>query len=565
MSPIQQAKTQVIQALKTAVGQGFVPCVDELTLPPEPAMGDLAFPCFDLAKKLKRNPAEIAAEIAAKIGPKGLIASANDIGPYVNFRFDTTKLCESVFSQVGEAYGSSDIGKDKRVMVEFANLNTHKEVHIGHLRNLFLGQTIVNLLKYSGFDVIPVSYINDLGLHVAQSVWAMKTMHDGEKVAPKDRIDFLRRVYVEANEAIEADATVKIQVSEMFRRLETLRGGENALWKQTRKWSLAYLKEIYAELELTIDHWYFESTLIAKTKKIIEGLIKKGIVVQSQGAWIVDLRDEGLGVNLLIKSDGTLLYNAKDLGLALKKEEDYHCVRSIYVVDARQSHALAQLFATLKRMGFERELTHLSYEFVTLAGGAMASRKGNVIRYEALRDAMLEEARVETRKRHTQWGEKEVEAVSRGVAFAAMRFGMLKQDTAKKIVFDMREVLSFDGFTGPYLLYTYARIQSLLKKASTARLGKTAKTLTDAHSHDLVFRLALFPETLFRATQELEPAHLAQYLFDLAKSFSSFYEQVPILKAPPAQMKERLVLARATGEVLKDGLKLLGIETVEEM
>jgi arginyl-tRNA synthetase len=565
MYPIQQAKTQVIQALKTAVGNGFVPSPDELVAPPDASMGDVSFACFSLGKKLKRNPAEIACEIAAKIGPKGYIASVKDVGPYVNFRFDTVRLGESVLAKIDAGYGSTKIGKDIRVMVEFANLNTHKDVHIGHLRNLFLGQAVVNLLKNSGFDVIPVAYINDLGLHVAQSVWAIKMKHDGEEVALNDRIDFLRRVYVEANEAIEKNPEVKQQISEVFRALETLRGSEIALWKKTRKWSLDYLRKVYDELELTIDHWYFESELITKTKKIIDGLIKKGIVVQSQGAWIVDLQDEGLGVNLLIKSDGTLLYNAKDLGLALKKEEDYHCARSIYVVDARQSHAIAQLFATLKRMGFERELTHLSYDFVTLEEGAMASRKGNVIRFEALRDEMIDEARAQTLVRHEKMAEKDVERISKAVASSATRFGMLKQDSTKKIIFNMKDALSFDGFTGPYLLYTYARIQSLLKKANKKHLTKKAETLVDNHSHDLIVKLAMYPEVLFHATQNLEPAQLAQYLFDLAKSFSGFYEHVPVLQAPEIEKGERLALANAVGEVLKNGLGLLGIKPVEEM
>ncbi|MFA4845326.1 MAG: arginine--tRNA ligase, partial [Patescibacteria group bacterium] len=358
---------------------------------------------------------------------------------------------------------------------------------------------------------------------------------------------------------------LKEEVTAVFKNLESQRGSEVAMWKVTRKWSLDYLKRVFDELGLTLDHWYFESQLIKKTKKIIDGLIKTGIVVQSQGAWIVDLQDENLGVNLLIKSDGTLLYNAKDLALAIEKEKDYHSARSIYVVDARQSHALQQLFTTLKRMKFERELTHLSYEFVTLSHGAMAARKGNVVRYETLRDEMIEKARQETVSRHTDWSQAQTEKVVRAVAFAGMRFSMLKQDVRKKILFDLEESLSFDGFTGPYLLYTYARIQSIFKKAGKVKLNVSTKSLTDVHSHALIFAVAQYPEVLFRSAQELQPAILAQYLFDLAKSFSHFYEHVPVIQARKDEMLERLALLEAVSQVLKNGLGLLGIETVPEM
>ena len=568
MYTIQKAKTEILQAIKQAAPPGFVPSLEDLETPPDQKMGDVAFPCFDLAKSLKRNPAEIATELAVKIGPKGFIAEAKAAGPYVNIVLNTKTFGEAVHEEMAELhseYGTSDVGADKRLMVEFANLNSHKDVHIGHLRNLFVGQAAVNLLKATGFDVIPVAYINDLGLHVAKSVWCMKTYHQDEDVKPEDRIAFLRDVYVEANKILEEQPALSAQVTEVFRHLEDGRGDELALWKETRDWSIDFLKEVYNELGLTIDHWYFESDVIGKSKKIIEGLIEQGIVKESEGAWIVDLKDEDLGVNLLIKTDGTMLYNAKDLGLAMKKEEDYHPTRSIYVVDERQSHALKQLFATLGRMGFERELQHLSYEFVTLEGGAMAARKGNVIRYEDLRDELLGEAQRETQSRHEDWTKKKVQKVARAVAFAAMRFGMLKQDTGKKIIFNLKDAVSFEGFTGPYLLYTFARIHSLLKKAGRKKPKGTATTLTHPTEHRLILALAKYPEVVFDTAQKLEPAMLCQYLFDLAKTFAEFYANVPVLTREGVELSERLALVRAVGEGLAQGLKLLGIETVDEM
>ncbi len=568
MYTIQKAKTEFLQAIKQAAPSGFSPAMEDLETPPDQKMGDLAFPCFHLAKSLKRNPAEIATELAAKIGPKGFIGEVKAVGPYVNVTFDTKTFGLAVYEEMkelGDEYGTSDVGADKRLMVEFANLNSHKDVHIGHLRNLFVGQAAVNLLKATGYDVVPVAYINDLGLHVAKSVWCMKTYHENEEVKPENQIAFLRDVYVEANSILEQQPALSAQVTEVFRHLEDGRGSEVALWKETRGWSIDYLKVVYDELNLTIDQWYFESDVITKTKKLIEELIKKGIVKESEGAWIVDLKDQNLGVNLLIKTDGTLLYNAKDLGLAMKKEYDYHPTRSIYVVDERQSHALRQLFATLKLMGFERELQHLSYEFVTLEGGAMAARKGNVIRYEELRDELLEEARRETRIRHEDWTAKKIEKVGQAVAFAAMRFAMLKQDTGKKIVFNLKDAISFEGFTGPYLLYTYARIRSLIKKAGRKKPKACTTTLNHCIEHRLILLLSTYPEVVFDTAQKLEPAVLSQYLFDLAKTFAEFYASVRVLEQTGVALAERLALVGAVGGVLAHGLELLGIQTVDEM
>ena len=568
MHTLQKAKLQILQDLKRAVGGGFVPALAELSEPPDAKMGDVAFACFTLAKKVKKNPAELAQEIAAKIGGRGYVSSVRALGPYVNFSFNYETLSKDVLKEVadlGGAYGKSDIGNGKRVMIEYANLNTHKDVHIGHLRNLFVGQTAVNLFRANGYQVIPTAYINDLGAHVAKSVWAIMTLHKDEEVGKDKRISFLRDVYVEATRYVEDHPNAKEQISEVFRHLEDQKGEETAVWKQTRKWSLDYLKQVYKELHIGIEEWYFESNLIKKTKQEIDKLIKKGIVTQSEGAWIVDLRDQNLGVNLLVKTDGTLLYNAKDLGLAFKKEEDYHALRSIYVVDNRQAHAMQQLFATLKLMGFEKELTHLSYDFVTLKDGAMSSRKGNDIRYEELRDQMISCAAEETRKRHEDWKQKDVEKTAHAIAFAAMRFSMLKQDIEKPIVFDLEESLVFEGFTGPYVLYTLARIESLLKKApkrDTVRIGEQLKASVE---RELVSQIAKYPDLVFDCGQTLQLSHVAQYLFDLSQTFAAFYSEVPILKADSEVMNARLALAESVARVLKNGLELMGIEPVEQM
>lgn len=566
MSVFTDAKQDALRALKAAIGKEYSPTLADLTTPPDTRMGDVAFPCFALAKGMKRPPHEIAAELATKIASTGLVKKAEAAGPYVNLRFDTQVLGERVLKEVkeeGNAYGTSEGGKGKRVLIEFANPNTHKYAHIGHLRNLFLGQALIDTLRATGHEVIPVSYINDMGANVAACLWGVK--YGGEpKQEEEDDLGYLNRMYVLATARMKEEPEVKAAISQIQRDLEVMKGPEVKLWKTTRNQSLKALKTLFKELGLTIDKYYLESELIHDTKDIVESLKKKGIAVMSEGAWIVNLEDEGLGANLLVKSDGTLLYNAKDIALAYKKEADFHPPRSLYVVDARQSLALKQLFATLKRMGFDRELEHISYEFVTLKEGAMSSRKGNVIRYETFRDELIAAAVEQTRSRHEDWSEHDVTTTASAVAYAAMRFAMLKQDPDKKIVFDQQEAMSFDGFTGPYLLYMHTRTASMLAKAGKKGVAG-AMSFTNPIEHQLLVALAQYPDVVSKTASEGKPNILAQYLCDMAATFSSYYEAVPLLSSTGAERVARVRTVQAVQTVLKNGLTLLGIKTVKHM
>jgi arginyl-tRNA synthetase len=569
MSAYNQTKQKIIQELKSALGKGYSPTAAEIENPPDAAMGDFAFPCFTLAKGLKKNPAEIAFELAAKIEPKGVIKKVKAVGPYVNFFLNTEIFGKEVLEEIaeqGEDYGKVHDEHRRRVMVEYANLNTHKEVHIGHLRNLFVGHAAINLLRAAGYDVIPASYTNDLGTHVAKCVWGLRKFYPDYELKEENATLFLGKVYTEATQAEEKDPNAKAEISQVFHELEAGKGEAIALWKKTRKWSVNDLKSVFKELGLPIQVWYFESELIKPAKKIIKDLEKKGLAVQSQGATIIDLSNEGLGAYLLIKSDGTLLYAAKDIPLALRKEEEYQPEKSIYVIDNRQSLAMRQLFATLRRMGFKKDLVHLSYDFVTLKEGVMSSRKGNIVRYETLRDTLIDLAKAETVKRHPEWKEKKIEKISRAVAFAALRFSMLRQDPDKKIVFDINESISFDGYTGPYLLYTYARIQSILRKSDGLKPEIKTKHLATAVEHQILFKLARYPEILAATAVDFKLDRLAEYLFELAKLFATFYHETPILQDKNKEaVAARLGLIQELAQVLENGLWMMGIEVVEEM
>lgn len=566
MSVLLEIKKEIVEKLQAAVGAGEI-SVDDLTMPPSPDMGDLAFPCFAFAKELKKSPQDIATEIVKALETGGVIKEAKTEGAYVNLVLNEEVFGADLFAAIKkeqDAYGKASAQEGEPVMIEYAQPNTHKAIHVGHLRNFLVGQAVVEVAKASGQNVQPISYINDLGRHVALTLWGLKGQ-DVKEIDPKDRIAFLARIYAEASQAAKDNEEAEKEVSEIFQALEKGEGEHLELWKETREWSIEYFGKLFDELGLTFDKTYYESELMTRSHEIIEDLKQKEIAILSEGAYIVDLEEEKLGVNLLVRSDGTLLYNAKDLALALQKEDDFYPARSVYVIDARQSLAMKQLFTTLKKMGFEKQLEHLSYEFVTTKDGAMASRKGNVILYEDFRDEMIEMAKKETATRHPEWEEEKVEEVARAIAFGALRFGMLKQDLDKKIVFDMQEALAFEGFTGPYLLYTYARTQSILKKAEGAESSQTAATLKSKEERALLMKLAQFEDEVLLTGKTFHIAGLAHYLFDLAKTFSRFYNEHSVLQAEEAVLEERLALVESTAQVLKNGLQLLGMDVIEEM
>lgn len=550
--------------------------------PPDSALGDLAFACFSLAKDLKSSPAEIATKLAADVSvlltkeKKPVFSGVTASGPYLNFTVSDGHLLSLFTAKNFSALPTKLATKHrKKTLVEYANPNTHKDVHVGHLRNFTLGAAIVRLLDARGHKVVPASYINDLGNNVAKCLWGMKHIQADDTVAPGEEVRTLDKAYVEANARAEADPAVREEISNIQRTLEAyLRTGKGAgewvtLWKKTRKWSIAALDRVFAEFDLPIKKRWYESELIAEADALVRDLQKKGIAKESQGAVIVDLEDEKLGVNLLRKTDGTLLYNAKDLALAEEKERSVHPDESLYIVDARQSLALQQLFATLKRMGKKEHLVHLSYEFVTLPEGAMSSRKGNVIFYEDFRDGLIARAEKEVRERHADWSDVQVRTAAHAIAFGGLVFALLKQDREKKIVFNVEEAVSFDGFTGPYLQYTLARISSVEKKAGGGGLWSNLeipKTVTlSSVEHRLALELLEVADAVRLAADTYRPSVLCQALFSLCQTFSEFYEKEPILNAPPELRGLRLAFLAKIRVCLLAGFGMLGLPVVDEM
>jgi len=457
--------------------------------------------------------------------------------------------------------------------LEFSQPNTHKEFHVGHLRNALLGNSLVNLLRLSGHKVIAVNYIGDVGAHVAKCLWAYDKFYQDQEL-PENKGKFLGQIYTEASKKIEANPEYKKEVDDILQKLEVgdpkAFGGTSkkwlALWKKTRKWSLADFNKIYKILGIKFDHFFYESEVEKPGKKIVEELLKKGIAEKSQGAVIIDLEKYGLKQFLILKSDGSSLYSTKELALAKLKFEKYKIDASIVVVDSRQSFYMQQFFKTMQVIGFNKKMIHIPYEFVTLKDGAMASRSGNVVLFGDFYDQVVSRATIETHNRHQDWTTKKIEQVAQQIALSAIKFNMLKVGNNSVITFDIDEALSFDGFSGPYIQYTCSRINSVLKKAKFRSFTNVdhSKLTTDLEK-EILLQLASFPEIVSEATKNYDPSQLAKYLFDLARLFSAFYQKYPIISSPKNIKEARLLLADSTAKVLINGLALLGIEALDQM
>ncbi|MDO9399212.1 MAG: arginine--tRNA ligase [bacterium] len=567
MSILQKIKQNIAEAINKAIKKDVVKA-DDLVYPPNPDFGDLSLPCFELAKNFKKTSVEMVEFLTSKIKLDNVILTTKAIGPYLNFILDKSKLTTEVIEEIlskKQSYGLNKSGNKERVMIEFSNANTHKEYHVGHLRNIFYGDSVAKILSANDYEVIPVSYINDFGIHTAKTIWAYKTFYKEEEA--EDKGYFLGKVYARACKELEKNKEAKAEVGLIMKNIESRQGDDYQLWKKTRQWSIDGFDKIYQELKIKFDKIFYESEFINEGLDMVSNFYQKFFLVKSEGAIIANLEKFNLGVLLFLRSDSTALYPVADIPLAIEKFKKYKINKSIYVVDARQSLYLKQLFKVLELLGFKQEMKHLSYEFVKLPDGTMSSRTGNVITYEDLHTQALEKAISEIKKRHIDWSEEKINQVAEKIVIGALKFEMTKISADKVIVFDIEQALRFDGFTSAYLQYTVARINSINKKAQKQKSAKTIdfNNLGESKERQLIMKLAKYPEIVEVAGKNYDPAEIAKYLFELAQEFNDYYHSVQILKAEEEIMEARLALITAIRQVIINGLELLGIEVVEEM
>lgn len=586
MNLIEYWKSDAAKKLSAATDSEIE--MNELNAPPDPKLGDFAFGCFKMAKEQKISPAELAKTIADKVSlEQSDFASVSAEGPYVNFTLSISEAVHRVVQEIErdqERFASVSAGEGKELLLEYAQPNTHKEIHVGHLRNLVIGVSLERLLKAAGWHVIPMSYHGDVGAHVAKCLWHLakkfgfdiKTFRVEDAVHLLTRIpeaehtgSFLSKIYVESGKILDEKPELKEEVSLVQLKLEAHDPAWENLWKETRRWSLDEIKTIFDELGVRIERQYLESEVVDRGQQMVDALLKEGVAKESQGAIVVDLEDKDLGVFLVRKSDGTSLYATKDLALAELKLKEYpNAARSLILVDNRQAHYFKQLFATLELMQIKPVPEFVGYEFVTLKSGAMSSREGNVVTYADLRNQVVAYAQAEIRKRHSdEWSEGKIEHTAWCIAMGGMKFGMLKQDNDKIFTFDLEQALAFEGATGPYCQYAATRLSSILKK-SEQKIDSN-EDLPFSFNHEAEKRLALalaeLPSKVELAASELRPSVIGQWCLETAQRVNDFYRDVPVLATEGDDRTARLRLVAAAHAALENGLALLGIPLPDEM
>ena len=536
--------------------------------PPDPSLGDYSFPCFTLAKSFKKNPHEIAIFLSQKISPMKEIEKVQAVGPYINFFLNkkilTGLTLKKIFKEK-EKYGSSFHNKEK-IMVEFSQPNTHKAFHIGHIRGTSLGESISRILEFSGNKVIRANYSGDTGMHIAKWLWCYQKYHQKEKLREDE--SWIAGIYVEAVRCLNEDPSLEKEVEEINRELDSRKNKQlQVLWEKTRKMSIDSWSSIYKELNTRFDVHFFESEFEQPGKQIAQELVKKSIAKISDGATIIDFADfgyKGLGVLVFLRKDGTVLYAGKDLALAERKFFEFNIQGSIYVVADEQNLYLKQIFKTLELMKFKNagRLKHASYGLVKLPWGKMSSRTGDNVIYSDFKKELISHLKEEIKKR-SKISEKETEKRALILAVASLKYAMLKQDIAKIIIFNKEEALSSEGNTGSYLLYTYARARSILRKASyNSKKQYKINEITEKEKQ-LISKLSAFPEIVSSACHSLAPNLIANYSYELAQIFNEFYHAEKVIGTEEEPFK--LALVDAFSQVLKNSLNLLGINTLEQM
>jgi arginyl-tRNA synthetase len=546
-----------------------------LAVPPNFSMGQLAFPCFPLAKELKSAPPKIAATLVESLKKElpSLVKDVQVAGGYLNFFINLDASTEDFSKNIsnGKYFEELKTPPREQVDVEYSQPNTHKALHLGHMRNLFYGDAVCNLLDRVGFKAIRTTYPGDLGTHIAKVLWWLKQIPRETWPKGDDKAIWLGKQYAISSQKLEergeeGKAKAQIEIQDILKNLQDLKGDDYELYLETRQWSLDEMKRVYQWSNSNFDKWYFESECDIPSRNLVKEQSDKGVFALSEGAIGLHLGDE-LGFALLLKRDGNGLYLTKDLELIRRKFADPKTARAIYIVDSRQKLHFKQLFKVAEKMGFPQATRseHLSYESVNDENGdAFSSRDARGLSLEELRAQIDEIVKKDYLARHaSEWKKEEINSTAEKITLAALKYGMLRIDPSSPIKFILSQWIALEGETGPYLQYVITRSKSLLNKAGYT--APSALTLEAPEEQELYYALYRYNEIVEAAGLEYRPNHLSNYLFDIAKLFNRFYKECPVINAEEKLKNSRLTLVSITQSVLEDGFKLLNIPSLERM
>lgn len=578
-------KENIIKAVKSYYGVELTDV--HLEHPENDKWGDFASNVpMTLAKEIKQSPIEIAKNVCYEIqsydlsftraGQRLPIFEKIEIAPpgFVNFKFCTKWLHNVLYEVVGgkECYGTSDFGASKKVLVEFSQPNPNKPLHIGHARNNFLGSSLASIFKAIGYDVIAANYMNDWGTHICKSMLMYKKYGNGAD--PDKKSDhYVGDFYARYEKEVTENPELEKELSEMFRNLEAGDSETTALWEKIVSWAVEGWNQTYKDENVNFDIWMYQHDYKDSGKEIVKIALEKGIAEKDEtGAIIARLEKYDIPDKVLLRSDGTSIYSTQDLQLAKDSFERYQLDKRLYVVDYRQGDYFKQIFKILEVLGFDwaKKLYHVAYGVVKLPEGQMSSRKGNFVSADEVYTKLVELESPEVARSLGQTTEA-LESAKK-IALAAFRYGMLKVDPLQDITFDFSYVTKFDGNTGPYLMYTYARTHSLLSKSDFDFKSEEFGDEVDYVSHldpreEAVLRqIYKFPEEVQNAAIGYAPNVICNYLFDLAQKFNTMYATLSVLNSDNKDARNfRLLLTESVGQVMKNGLNLLGIDVVERM
>ena len=539
--------------------------------PKDSQNGDYAFPCFRLAKELRKAPPAIANEIKEKIETVEEIEKIEVAGGYLNFFINKSILAKEVLEEISknEQYGKSEIGKEKNIVIDYSAPNIAKPFHIGHLRSTVIGGALYNIYKYLGYNVTGVNHLGDYGTQFGKLIEGYK-MWGKEYDIEKDPINELTKIYIRINEACKNDEQILENCRNNFKKLEDGDSYCVEIWKKFRELSLQEFQKVYDLLGSKFDSWNGESFYSDKMPEVIEILEKTGKLIESQGAKIIDLEDKGINTPCIIeKSNGSTTYATRDLAAILYRARTYDFDKALYVTSYEQVLHFKQVFEVAKLLGLDEKYTkgleHVSFGMVLLPEGKMSTREGNIIKLEDLLNETISRAQEIIEQKNPELENKE--EVAKKVGIGAVIFNDMSASRIKDEVFDWNTILNFQGETGPYVQYTYVRTKSVLEKAGYLPKIEEVKVenLADEYSLAILKLIYNFEDVLIQVTDKNEPSILARYLIDLAKAYSGFYNENKIIVEDKDIQNARVYLTYAVSEVLKQGANLLGIQMPEKM
>ena len=558
---------KINEAMEIVFGQTMEGVAGFLETPPNPEMGDFAFPCFKLSKTLRMGPPVIAGKLQSALASDEIIDHVECVGGYLNFFLHKTGYAQSIVEKVleqKEKYGSSDEGQGRVICIDYSSINIAKRFHIGHLSTTMIGNALYKIYEHLGYKCVGINHLGDWGTQFGKMIAAYLKWGNKEEVE-KNGVDALTALYVRFHQEAEKDPSLEDEGRLWFKKIEDNDPKATEIFNWFKEITLKDAQRVYDMLGVKFDSYAGESFYNDKMQPIIDELREKGLLVESQGAYVVDLEEDNMPPCLILKKDGATLYATRDIAAAFYRKKTYHFYKDLYVVAYQQNLHFKQWFKVVEKMGYEwsNDLEHVPFGMVSYEGRALSTREGYVVYLDELLNRAVEKAREIIEEKSPNLPDKD--KVARQVGIGAVVFFDLFNNRIKDIDFRWDRALNFDGETGPYVQYTHARCCSLLAKAGELDAEADYAALENPAAQEVVRTLERFPEVVSEACHRNEPSLVTRYAVELASNFNRFYYENRILTEDAAQSKARANLTAATASCLRTALSLIGVEAPEKM